>query len=134
MPQSAPLSNGVWLEIQIFDGSSEVVSTARNTTGLMHRLHVAWRHSWRAADVRVTHDIVRGVGLVTYTHVSTPWIEPILSLRYGQTPPCVFTPALTVGNVAGQVVFECTEVEVFDIWTKAWVATPCGLQLVLQVL
>jgi hypothetical protein len=131
MPQHASLSNGVWLETQIVDGSGEVVSAPARSNGLSIQLEVAWRNAWYGADIRVTHDIVQGGSIVSYTNSGQRWVESFTRVRYGKNRKAS-TP-LSVGNQSGQAVFDCTTVEVLDIWTRVWAPAASGLQLMLTV-
>jgi hypothetical protein len=132
MPQRASLSNSVWVETQIMDGKGEVVSASSGSNGLSNQLEVAWRKAWYGADIRVTHDIVQGGSIVGYAKSGRQqWIEIINRVRYGHNRKA--KAVLSVGNQTGQVVLECTTVEVLDIWTHVWVSTACGLQLTLQI-
>lgn len=132
MPQSASLGNGVWLEIQIADATGEVSSAPANSNGLRDHLEVAWRHSWRTADVRVTQDIVQGTRLVSFATTNpTSWVESFLRVKYGLNRKS--SVSLSVASQTGQAVFDCATVEVFDIWRRQWVPTASGLQLTLQI-
>ena len=134
MPQNASLSNGVWLEIQITDArGGEIFSAPANSNGLANHLEVAWRHSWRSANIRVTHEIVQGTGSVSFLATASPstWTEAFLRVRYRMNRNA--SAALSVTYQTGQAVFDCNNIEVFDIWQNRWVPTPGGLQLTLQI-
>ena len=131
MPKNTSLSNGVWLETQIVDARGEVFSAPTGSNGLSNKLEVAWLHSWRAADIRVTHDVVQGGSVVSYQKTGQQWVEPFTRVRYGHNRTASGT--LLVGNQAGQAVFDCSTVEVWDIWAQTWVPASCGLQFTLQI-
>jgi hypothetical protein len=132
MPKSISLGNGVWLQTQICDASNEVSSTSRKATGLYNRLDVAWRNSSVKAEIKVTHDIVQGQHVVSYTHNGgAQWEERFSRVQYGQ--PRWVQKGLTVADDGAQVVFDCATVAVHDIWLNSWVHVSTGLQLTLQV-
>lgn len=127
------MSNGVWLETQIKDSRGEVFSTATNNASLSHYLEIAWRYNWRSADIKVTHDIIQGGNIIQYvTNGQLKWTAPFARVKYGQ-PNRNASERVSVGSQTGQVIIDCTTVEVFDIWKNRYVPVPGGVQLTLQV-